>query len=67
MEGVVVVFCAYCRTVFGQREPLADTRVTHGACDACLAVLLEEVEAIRREAIRKETHQEEASQLATSL
>jgi len=67
MEGAVIVFCAYCRTVIGQREPLADTRVTHGACDSCLEVLLEEVEAVRQKGIRQETHQEEASQLTAAL
>lgn len=38
----MVARCVYCKRFIGDREPLDDPPVTHGACDPCVEVALAE-------------------------
>jgi len=29
------IICSYCRTCYGEKEPLEDKRISHGMCEAC--------------------------------
>jgi hypothetical protein len=40
----VVAACAYCKSFIGLRAPIADPKITHGICDACLAEQLRELD-----------------------
>lgn len=31
----MTIICAWCQQTLGTKEPLADTRVTHGICPPC--------------------------------
>jgi len=34
----MIRMCAWCKQVFGEKEPLEDKSETHGMCDACYSV-----------------------------
>jgi hypothetical protein len=57
----VVARCVYCKQVIGDREPLEDPSVSHGACDPCVEVALAEWALVR------ETVAESAASPATGL
>lgn len=38
----MVRVCAWCKKVLGEKEPLLDTRTTHGSCPECAVGLKEE-------------------------
>jgi hypothetical protein len=37
----VIRVCSYCRRVLGEKEPLADKRITHCCYDACCTAILD--------------------------
>ena len=49
----MVARCVYCQAFLGDREPLDDPSVTHGACDPCIERALAEWDAAMGETAPK--------------
>jgi len=35
--------CCVCKTIYGEKEPYDDKRLTHGYCDTCFAMAIDEI------------------------
>jgi len=44
----MICVCAWCKKVIGFKEPHDDPRVSHGACNDCKKVLLNELQEMKR-------------------
>ena len=45
----MIIRCSWCKKQTGVKEPLEDTRETHGICDACLEKFKEDIREIHPE------------------
>jgi len=43
----MIRICCRCKKVMGEKAPFEDKTETHGYCDPCLAIVLEEMKKLR--------------------
>ena len=43
------IICAWCKKDLGEKEPLADNRITHSVCEKCKQKMQQELKQFRKE------------------
>jgi hypothetical protein len=43
----MLVICAYCGKIIGEKEPLEDKKISHGCCEECYLKELEKLEKLK--------------------